>query len=174
MSPEESHIKMSLETHTRSTTPSTAPTTPAAEEEGPLGAAPESQSPTALMKIAPASTPNKRSPQACAQPTGARERFPPEMICSVEERLARPCLLRPPHESYRKSATNGRTMKPLKAAVAGLSGASGGGGSPGEEFEMEKERVRALGVEIGKLKLPAPPGSVGELCFAAFGQVETD
>jgi hypothetical protein len=177
MSPKESHIKMSLETHTRSsstacstkttpssiytaTTPSTAPTTPATEEERPLGtalASAETQSPTALTKIAQASatTGGAHGPALSAlerEYDASRDDLP------IEELLARPRLLRSPQESCRKGATNGRTMKPLRAAVAGLSGASGEGGRRGEGFEMEKERVRALGVEMGKLKLPPKKG----------------
>jgi hypothetical protein len=72
----------------------------------------------------------------------------------IDELLARPRLPRSPYESYQKGAVNGRTMKPLKGAFAGASGASGEGGRRGEDFEIAKERLRALGVEMGKLKFP--------------------
>ena len=72
----------------------------------------------------------------------------------IHELLARPRLPRSPYEDFRKSAVNGRTMKPLNASVTATSGISGEDARRSEELESEKARVRALGGEMGKLKLP--------------------
>lgn len=74
---------------------------------------------------------------------------------TIDELLARPRLPPSPYESHQKGAKNGRTMKPLKAFVAGACGASGENSRRAEEFEMEKQRLHALGIEMGKLKFPS-------------------
>lgn len=138
------------------TTPSTAPTTPAIEEEGLLGAAlpaVDAQSPTALATTAQASTTTGGAHRHPLSPL-EREYDPSRDDLPIDELLARPRLPRSPYEGYRKSAVNGRTMKPLNASVTATSGISGEDARRGEELESEKARVRALGVEMGKLKLP--------------------
>lgn len=143
MSPKESHIKMSLEPRTTSTlstsstksTPSTAPTMPAVEEEKRHEVAHGDQKPHPLSPL-------------------EREYDPSRDNLPIDELLARPRLPRSPCESYQKSAMNGRTMKPLGVAVSGESGASGEDARRGEEFEIEKERLRALGVEMAELEFP--------------------
>lgn len=173
MSPKESPVKMSLETHTTSSstasstksapsslysapTPSTAPSTPAIEEERMLGAAlppVTTLPPTALVTTAQAST-TGASHRHRLSPL-EREYDPSRDDLPLDELLARPRLPRSPYEIYQMRArVNGRTMKPLKATVAGASRISGEHARRGEEFEKEKERVRALGIEVGKLKLP--------------------
>jgi hypothetical protein len=174
MLPKESPFKMFLETHTTTSstasstksapsslysapTPSTAPSTPAIEREDALGAALQSVTtlPTAaLAKTAQASTTTGGARRHPLSPM-EREYDPSRDDLPLDELLARPRLPRSPYEIYQKRArVNGRTMKPLKAAVAGASRVGGEHARPGEDFEKEKERVRALGLEMGMLKLP--------------------
>jgi hypothetical protein len=178
MSSKESLIKRSPETHITSpangalspthtaATPSMAPTTLATEEgERLLGATlpPVTiESPNAMATTAQASV---TTGGAHRHPLSPLERVydPARDDLPINELLTRPRLSRLLNESYKKSAMNGRTMKPLRASVAGLNRVvSKGGSCRGGEFEMEKERMRALGVEMGKLKLASERvGSAG-------------
>jgi hypothetical protein len=131
---------------TPSLTPSTAPTTPAAEKEEPVAAA----SPVLVAKppTAPSTVPGaNRNPLSPLE----RDYDPSADNLPIEELLARPRLPRSPYESFHKSALNGRTMKPLKAAAAAGAGASG---DDARDFEMAKDRLRAASVEMGRMTFP--------------------
>jgi hypothetical protein len=128
---------------TPSLTPSTAPTTPVAEKEEAVAAAPPvlaAKPPTVLTTV----------PGANRNPLSSLERDydPSADNLSIEELLARPRLPRSPYESFHKSALNGRTMKPLKAAAAAVAGASR---DDARDFEMAKDRLRAASVEMGRM-----------------------
>jgi len=127
---------------TPSLTPSTAPTTPAAEKEEPVAAALPAlaaKPPTASATV-PGANGNSLSPLE-------RDYDPSADNLPIEELLARPRLPRSPYESFHKSALNGRTMKPLKAAAAVA-------GDDARDFEIAKDRLRAASLEMGRMTFP--------------------